>query len=42
MSEVIASIWPYVERHPRYLQHGLLERLVEPERLVQFPGELGG
>jgi glutamate dehydrogenase (NADP+) len=20
----------------RYLQHGLLERLVEPERLVQF------
>lgn len=36
VSEVIASIWPYVERHPRYLQHGLLERLVEPERLVQF------
>ena len=36
VSEVVASIWPYVERHPRYLQHGLLERLVEPERLVQF------
>ena len=36
VSEVIASIWPYVERHPRYLQHGLLERLVEPERLMQF------
>ncbi|MFQ2510423.1 NADP-specific glutamate dehydrogenase [Aeromonas caviae] len=36
VNEVIASIWPYVERHPRYLQHGLLERLVEPERLVQF------
>ncbi|WP_439843028.1 NADP-specific glutamate dehydrogenase [Aeromonas taiwanensis] len=36
VSEVIASIWPYVARHPRYLQHGLLERLVEPERLVQF------
>ncbi|WP_139708968.1 NADP-specific glutamate dehydrogenase [Aeromonas allosaccharophila] len=36
VSEVIASIWPYVERHPRYLQHGLLERLVEPERLIQF------
>ena len=36
VSEVIASIWPYVVRHPRYLQHGLLERLVEPERLIQF------
>ncbi len=36
VSEVIASIWPYVARHPRYLQHGLLERLVEPERLIQF------
>ena len=36
VSEVVASIWPYVERHPRYLQHGLLERLVEPDRLVQF------
>ncbi|MGS3185414.1 NADP-specific glutamate dehydrogenase [Aeromonas taiwanensis] len=36
VSEVIASIWPYVARHPRYLQYGLLERLVEPERLVQF------
>ncbi|WP_421217045.1 NADP-specific glutamate dehydrogenase [Aeromonas enteropelogenes] len=36
VSEVLASIWPYVELHPRYLQHGLLERLVEPERLIQF------
>jgi glutamate dehydrogenase (NADP+) len=36
VSEVIASLWPYVERHPRYLQQGLLERLVEPERLIQF------
>ena len=36
VSEVVASIWPYVERHPRYLQHGLLERLVEPERIVMF------
>ncbi|WP_421201173.1 NADP-specific glutamate dehydrogenase [Aeromonas enteropelogenes] len=36
VSEVLTSIWPYVERHPRYLQHGLLERLVEPERLIQF------
>ncbi|MGY4106449.1 NADP-specific glutamate dehydrogenase [Aeromonas encheleia] len=36
VSEVVASIWPFIERHPRYLQHGLLERLVEPERLIQF------
>ncbi|MCS3458506.1 NADP-specific glutamate dehydrogenase [Aeromonas sp. BIGb0445] len=36
VSEVVASIWPFIERHPHYLQHGLLERLVEPERLIQF------
>ena len=34
--EVMASIWPYIAEHPRYAEHGLLDRLVEPERLVQF------
>ena len=34
--EVMESVWPYIARHPRYAEHGLLDRLVEPERIVQF------
>lgn len=34
--EVLSSIWPYVQQHPEYLNAGILERLVEPERLIQF------
>lgn len=34
--EVMESIWPYVARHPRYAEHGLLDRLVEPERAILF------
>ncbi|MCL1035667.1 NADP-specific glutamate dehydrogenase [Shewanella submarina] len=34
--EVLTSIWPYVQQHPEYLNAGILERLVEPERLIQF------
>ncbi len=30
------SLWPFIEKHPRYAEHGLLERLVEPERIVMF------
>lgn len=30
------TLWPFVERHPRYAQLALLERLVEPERVIQF------
>jgi glutamate dehydrogenase (NADP+) len=36
VAEVMESIWPYVTEHPRYAEHGLLDRLVEPERIVQF------
>ena len=36
VSEVSASLWPFLERHPHYADQGLLERLVEPERIVQF------
>ena len=36
VAEVMESIWPYVAEHPRYAEHGLLDRLVEPERVVQF------
>ena len=34
--EVMQSLWPFIEKNPRYAQHALLERLVEPERVIQF------
>jgi len=30
------SLWPFIEKHPRYVEHGLLDRLVEPERALMF------
>lgn len=36
VTEVISSIWPFVEKNPKYIEAGILERLVEPERLIQF------
>jgi len=36
VEEVIRSLWPFLQRNPRYLEMGLLERLVEPERVIMF------
>jgi glutamate dehydrogenase (NADP+) len=36
VTEVMESLWPYIEKHPRYAAHSLLERLVEPERVIMF------
>lgn len=36
VEEVLKSIEPVVERHPEYEKNGLLERLVEPERMFSF------
>ncbi len=36
VQEVMISLWPFIEAHPAYGEHGLLERLVEPERVIQF------
>ena len=36
VKEVTASLWPFLERHPQYARDGLLDRLVEPERVLQF------
>ena len=36
VTEVMESLWPFIERHPRYAELGLLERLVEPERIIVF------
>ena len=34
--EVLTSLWPFLDANPRYAEQGLLERLVEPERVIQF------
>ncbi|WP_258286295.1 NADP-specific glutamate dehydrogenase [Aggregatibacter actinomycetemcomitans] len=34
--EVFTSIWPFLEQNPKYCSEALLERLVEPERAIQF------
>lgn len=36
VTEVMESLWPFIETHPRYAEQGLLDRLVEPERIVMF------
>lgn len=36
VTEVMESLWPFITQHPRYAQHALLERLVEPERVIMF------
>jgi len=36
IAEVMKSLWPYIEKHPRYATHGLLDRLIEPERVLIF------
>ena len=36
VTEVMESLWPFIEKHPKYAEMGLLERLVEPERTVMF------
>ena len=36
VEEVFGSLKPFLEKNPKYLQHGLLERLVEPERVIMF------
>jgi len=36
VKEVIESLVPVLERHPRYLDHAILERVVEPERVLLF------
>ncbi|HQC97381.1 MAG TPA: Glu/Leu/Phe/Val dehydrogenase dimerization domain-containing protein, partial [Aquabacterium sp.] len=36
VQEVMVSLWPFIETHPQYGEYALLERLVEPERVIQF------
>jgi glutamate dehydrogenase (NADP+) len=36
IQEVFESIEPAVKRHPQYIQYAILERMVEPERMIIF------
>ncbi len=36
VTEVVESLWPFITEHPKYAEHGLLDRLIEPERVVIF------
>lgn len=34
--EAMTSLWPFIEKNPHHAEHALLERLVEPDRVIQF------
>jgi glutamate dehydrogenase (NADP+) len=36
VAEVVPSIWPVLERRPAYAEARILERMVEPERVISF------
>lgn len=36
VKEVMGSLWPFVKKNPQYAEQALLQRIVEPERVIQF------
>lgn len=36
VAEVAESVIPYLNEHPEYIQHRILERLTEPDRVISF------
>ncbi len=36
VTEVMESLWPFITTHRHYAEHGVLDRLVEPERVIIF------
>lgn len=36
VKEILESLVPVIAKHPKYRQNGILERIVEPERLITF------
>jgi glutamate dehydrogenase (NADP+) len=36
VQEVVESLWPVLERHPVYREAKIMERIVEPERVILF------
>ncbi|MDR0319050.1 MAG: glutamate dehydrogenase, partial [Nitrososphaerota archaeon] len=36
VEEVVTSVWPIIENTPKYQSANILERIIEPERVVMF------
>ena len=36
VSEVMESLWPFISANKRYAEHSILDRLIEPERVIMF------
>jgi glutamate dehydrogenase (NADP+) len=36
VKEVVESVWPYMQKNPKYQKAKILERIVEPERVIMF------
>jgi len=36
VKEVVESLWDFLQDHPRYIHSKILERIVEPERVILF------
>jgi len=36
VTEVMQSIWPFIEKNPHYAGQGLIDRLVDPDRIIIF------
>lgn len=36
IKEILESLVPVIAKHPKYMEHGILERIVEPERMITF------
>jgi glutamate dehydrogenase (NADP+) len=36
VKEIFDSLIPVLAKHPKYMQHSILERIVEPERMITF------
>ena len=36
VTEVMESLWPFISANKRYAEHSLLDRLIEPERVIMF------
>lgn len=36
VEEVLTSLIPFIEKNPQYIENNILERIVEPERIIMF------
>ena len=36
VEEVLRSLWPFLEENPRYAKAAIIERMIEPERVIIF------